>query len=577
MSPQPYNNEQAMQSGQFQMMEIRDFAGLNTRDHALGLDSDQMLSMQNLHIIGLGIEKRPGSILKGAVQTGDKVTGLGLLDQDSGETLMMTVNQTLYKFSGGSWVASDKTDYTAHLDTAIETFTSKGGNSLDTGTTSSGTTPYFIEDASKSWTPGEWEGKCVVINGEVKYISDNTEVLLYLSDKLNDDDASTYASVSYAIYELQPHAIIANGTDDIQKYDLTTTTALDGTHVTDGKALPKAKYLAQHQGRLFLARGNANNNDRVDITDVGVAENITVDTNLNFNTQFYNDGQAVQGIGSLPVGEGSVLLVTKERSVHTLDGDNVLNYRTHPRNRSIGCIAPKSLAIYGQNAFWLSDIGVVSLDTLGNALLDDPIPISRSIANQIDAKTDAERADACGAVHDNRYYLCIGSSAWYYDIEASLRQQKHVWVDLEYEYDFHIMKEISGVLYAGGSASGQAYTLDTGTQDNGKNITAILETGRISAPGRPVMWIERVELIAETDDTSVLRCNYALDGGSYQTGYKSLILDEDNNRYIWPIKKRCYDIKLKILENGNNAPVRIVPPIRIIYAISEYGEDGSKG
>lgn len=575
--PRRFDNENVAVEDTWNVLEITDFAGINTRDHALGIDSDQFISMQNMLVVGLGIEKRLGSVLFGSVQSATKVVGLGALDQDSGLTQLMLANQTLYKYVSSDWIASDKTDYTINTDAVIETFTSKGGSSVDSGTTSSGSTQYLLEDASKNWTPGEHQGRCVVIEGEVKYISDNSKVVLYLSDKLNGTDDSLYKSKAYAIHELSPHAIICNGVDSVQKYDLTTTTPIDGTHVTGGKALPIAKYATQHQGRMFYARGSKDKNDRVDISDVGVAENVTVDTNLNFNTQFYNDGQSVTGIVSLPTEEGSVLVATKERSVHTLDGDNVLNYRTHPRIRRTGCIAPKTLKVAGRNAFFLSDEGVISLDTAANPLLDDPVPISRSIQNQIDAKTDAERSNACAEVQDNRYYLWIGTSAWYYDIEASLRQQKHVWVDLNYPYAANVMANIDGVLYMGSQSDGQIYQLGSTNQDNVINVEGSIETGRISLPGRPLFWVERIEIIAETDSSSILRCSYAKDGAAYPSTHTPITLDETNNRYVWQIQERVYDIKLKIRELGSNAPVRFVPPIRIFYSRSDFGESGTKG
>jgi hypothetical protein len=362
----------------------------------------------------------------------------------------------------------------------------------------------------------------------------------------------------------------------LQKYNLTTTTPLDGTHVASGKAIPIAKYAWGHQGRLWYAEGSGNDNDRVYITDPGIAENITLDANLNLNLQFFNDGDRVTGGGSLPLEEGSISIVTKRNSVHAVEGTDILNYKSRPIMRGRGSVAPKSFCIHGQNAFFLSDIGVMSLSTSSNALLNDPIPISRPIQPDLDAMSSAQMANACGAVFENKYYLQVGGSAWYYDIEASLRQQKHVWVPVEFPYDLNVMAVIGGVLYGGNQSSGQNYTLLTGTQDGSTRVTMVAESAEISLPGRPQMWVERVEFMAEPDSATVLRFQYAIDGGSYGA-VQNITLDNNDRRVSFNVQKRCYGFTFKLTENGTNTPVRISFPIRVYLTTSDYGESGSKG
>ena len=561
----------------FAILEISEFSGLNTRDKGMSRTPDEASSLKNIILKGRGFEKRAGSAVFGAAQTGSKVVGLGALTQDSGVTPLMMVNQTLFKYVSSAWAAGDKTNYTANLDTSIVTMTTKSGSSLDSGTTSSGTTPYLIEDSSKSWTPGQHIGRCVLILGEVKLITDNTSTILFLGDKLNGDTASVYQTIAYSIFAVAPFAFIANGTDAVQKYNLTTTTPIDGTHVSGGKALPLFKFLSTHQGRMVGSTGTGDKNDRVFFTDQGIGENMTVDTNLNINLNFFNDGDEVSAHGSLPLANGSALLVTKTRSVHAVEGTNILNYASRPVFSSVGCIAPKTFKILGTNAFFLSHLGVMSI---GNSeaqrgVLDDPLPISLPIQEEIDALTTAQKTNACAQFFGNRYYIQIGSRCWYYDLEQSLRQQRHVWLNGTFPYGFNIFAEIDGAFYGGNQLSGQAYTILTGTQDGSTNVTMQWESSDISIPGMPSVWVENVEITAEESASTMLRLQIATDGGSYGSiiGHA---LDNESRVYVFPIRKYCKNFRLRLTETGSETPVRIHLPIRVYYGSSEYGESGSK-
>jgi hypothetical protein len=561
----------------FTIIEIMDIAGVNTKDKSLSRAPDEFAKLQNILLEKRGWEKRSGSSTFGSAQSGNEVAALGFLEQNSGVTPLMIVNATLYKYVSNAWAASDKSDYTPDLFASIVTMTSKSGSSLDSGTTTAGSTPYYLEDTNQTWTPGEHTGRCVVIQGEVKLITDNDETKLFLGDKLNSDTDADYQSQAYNIYAVAPFAFIANGTDAVQKYDLTTHTPIDGTHVSGGRALPVFNFLSVHQGRLVGSKGSGNDNDRVFLMDQAIGENMTTDTNLNINLNFFNDGDSVVAHGSLPVGNGSVLLVAKHRSVHAIEGTNILNYTSRPVLSSVGCIAPKTFKIFGSNAFFLSHLGVMSI---GNAegqrsILDDPLPISEPIQDEIDALTDEEKANACGAFHNNRYYLQIGDNAWYYDLEASLRQQRHVWVDLDFPYAFNILTEIDNVLYGGRQTNGQAYRILSGTKDGTTNVVMQLESADISFPGVPNMWVDRIEVTGEPELSTVLRLQCAFDGGSYE-GVVTQALDNQNYVYRFNIGKRCKSFRFRIAETGSQNPVRLHLPIRIFVAVSDFGEAASK-
>jgi len=564
---------------QFECLEISRIGGLNTRDHPLSLGPDEFTALTNVFTEGRGFEKRLGLADYGTEQgTDKKVVGLNFYEDDTNGIIpLMVSDQTLYKYVSSAWAASDKTDLTTALDTQIIPFHSKSGASLTSGTSTGGSTAYQLEDSGAAWTEGQYQGFCVVCAGEVKYIADNDATTLILQDKFNSDKDADYQSKAYNIHAVAPHSFIMNGTDAVQKYDTTTTTAIDGTHITAGKSLPIASVGAVHHGRMWLAAGKGDDNDRLFITDEGMGENITTDTNLNINIQFENDGDSVVAIGSAPLSTGAVMVSAKKRSVHLTEGDNILNYTTRPVIRGDGCIAKKSFATGRGTAFMLGEKGVFSISDLGTAPLNDPLPISRDIQPTIDALSAAQKADACGAVHDNKYWLAIGGNMWYYDMEESLIQNKHVWCDAGIDaVNFNVMSVIDNKLYAGDDTKGQVYEFLTGNQDDGENIEMVISSGRFSLPSRPHMWIDRIELMAERETSTVISMQHATDGGALGT-LTNKTLSNVNNRYVFNINKRCYDFNWKLTETGSNTAARIYYPIRIFFARGSTGEDGSKG
>ena len=575
----PHDNSAVNPSQDYSVAEIFAVRGINTNENALSLNTEELTVFENFMLGPRHMKRRAGSALIGTDPGSiTKVIGLGSLEQDSGVTLLFLGNNgDLYKYSGGSWAVSDKTNYDVTNDASIITFTSKNGASVENGTTSSGSTKYILEDASKTWVPGAYKGKCVVIRGETKYIIDNDVIRLFLSDRLNRETDSDYQTQTYNIYAVDPQAFIANGVDFVQKYNLTTHVPLDGTHVTSGEALTKFRYLVAHQGRMWGLRGLGNENDRAFISDVAVGEQFTKDTNLNINLSFFNDGDEVTGGVSMPLRDGSVLLVSKNNSVHSVEGDNVLNYVVHSRFTKSGNIAPKTLKVSGRSAFMLGFDGVLRFSGDGTSdLLERPIPISEPIAAEIAAFSEADRRAACAEVFDNKYFLCIGSTMYVYDIIESIKREQHLWSTLEFPWTFNFLHAAGNALYAGSKTTGQVYQLLTGTTDDGTRITATMETALITAPGAPTMYVPRVEVQADKNASVVLRIAVAVDGGAYGT-YITATLDADLGIYRFPIELRGTSFKFKLLDNYTGTAVKIAMPIRILYSIDSYGLRETKG
>lgn len=562
----------------FSVIEIFAIRGVNTNENAMSLNSEEMTVFENFMLGPRHMKRRKGSALIGTDPGSiTKIIGLGHLEQDTGTTLLMLGNNgDLYKLVAGTWTVSDKTNYDVTNDATIITFTSKNGSSVENGTTSSGSTKYILEDASKTWTPGAYKGKCVVIRGETKYILDNSAVQLFLSDRLNLETDSSYQTQTYNIYDVDPVAFISNGVDYVQKYNLTTTTPLDGTHVTSGEALPRFRYIVAHQGRLFGLRGLGDENDRAFISDQAVGEQFTKDTNLNVNLSFLSDGDELTGGVSLPLSGGSVLLATKNESVHSIEGDNVLNYSVHARFTKGGCIAPKTLKVSGRSAFMLSLDGILRFSGDGGSeLLDRPIPISEPIAADIAAVSETDRRLACAEVFENKYFLCVGSTMYVYDIIESLKREQHVWSTLEYPWTFNQLHAAGSALYAGSKTTGQVYQLLTGNDDDGDRITATMETAWLTSPGGATWYMDRMEIIADENSSVVLRVAIATDGGSFGS-WITMTLDTDLGVYKFPVGIRATSFKFKLIDNYTGAAVRIAMPIRLFYSVDSFGLSETK-
>ena len=570
----PHDNSAVEPSQDFSVAEIFAIRGQNTNENPLSLNTEEMTVLKNFIMGPRHIKRRKGTSLIGTDPGSiTKIIALGHLEQDSGSTLLMLGNNgDLYKLVAGTWTVSDKTNYDITNDAQIVTFSSKNGSSLVTGTSSSGTTKYIIEDASKSWTPGEFDGKCVVIRGEVKNIVSNTATTLFLSDRLNRELDTDYQSQAYAIYEVEPVAIIANGVDFVQKYNLTTHVPLDGTHVSGAEPVPKFRHLAVHQGRLWGTKGSGDDNDKVSISDIAIAENFTKDTNLNINLSFQNDGDEVTGIVSLPLVDGSVLLVTKNRSVHTVDGATILDYAAQVRFTAAGCIASKTLRVAGRSAFMLDYSGILRFSGDGSsALLDKPVPISEPIESELKAYAESDLRDACAEVFDNKYILCVGTKVFMYDIVESLKREQHIWSQLEYPWSFSQLHAANNALYAGAKTSGQVFQLFTGNNDNGIRITGTIETSWITAPGAPTYWMERIEIAADKSDDVVIRLAYAKDGSDDFSSYITATLDTNLGVYRFPIKDHATSFKFRIIDNDTGAAVKIAMPIRLFYSTEAFG------
>lgn len=165
-------------------------------------------------------------------------------------------------------------------------------------------------------------------------------------------------------------------------------------------SMPQAKYVVVHDGRtwwLNLVDGSS------DAMHSAADEPETFDPNWRyaFNP---NDGDEITGGASIP----GALLVFKRRSVYAFIGDPGEPPGIPPEGfirkvaEGVGCVAPRSIAVYGGRAFFVAADGVYAADAGG------AVRISDAIEDDV-ASTGAE----VGFIDDRgRYHICLDGAGF---------------------------------------------------------------------------------------------------------------------------------------------------------------------
>lgn len=110
------------------------------------------------------------------------------------------------------------------------------------------------------------------------------------------------------------------------------------------------RYLELYNNQLFLA-GFSSMLSTVYWSDIGEPEGIEPEFFAEFRT---NDGDRVTGVKSF----GSQLIVTKERSVHKLTGDNPNNFALQEISDQFGCVSNRAMVTFNDQLHFLDPKGV---------------------------------------------------------------------------------------------------------------------------------------------------------------------------------------------------------------------------
>jgi len=193
-------------------------------------------------------------------------------------------------------------------------------------------------------------------------------------------------------------AYIINGTDQTAKWDGTTFTRMGTTLDATGN-MPKAKYITVHKNRIFLGNTDAGaNQSRIRYSGSDASP---TDVEYYKSTSFIDvqpdDGDVIQQI--VPYLDSLVIL--KTGSVWTLRGNTPRDFQLVLGNPSLGCVAPRSVAVWDKGVIFLSNRGVFSFD--GGKVSR----LSEKIDPALNALSASTLAKSNGVIFQQKYYLWV--------------------------------------------------------------------------------------------------------------------------------------------------------------------------
>lgn len=125
------------------------------------------------------------------------------------------------------------------------------------------------------------------------------------------------------------------------------------------------RYIELFNNQLFMA-GFSSMQSTVDFSDPGEPEGVQLTSNFEVRT---NDGDRVTGMKSY----GSVLTIFKQRSFHTLSGDNPQNFTLQQQSDQYGCLSNRAAAVFNDVLFFLDRKGVAQYNGANISIVSNRI------------------------------------------------------------------------------------------------------------------------------------------------------------------------------------------------------------
>ena len=201
-------------------------------------------------------------------------------------------------------------------------------------------------------------------------------------------------------------------------------------------------FICHHKDRLWAAGGDMPVG-YMECTGYGSDSSWSGGDGEAFNVG-YKDGDPIMQL--MPLRDD--LAIYKNDSIWFMQGDNLYNWFQRKRNKTIGCVASKSVADVGFGHIFLSADNVYFFD--GNA---DPVPIGNKIKPWLDNIPTSMRPLAAGCYFNNFYRLAFASSA------------ETVHNDVELVLDLKVFKQGKIAWWLNNSRNIAAYIPATGPVD----------------------------------------------------------------------------------------------------------------
>ena len=253
----------------------------------------------------------------------------------------------------------------------------------------------------------------------------------------------------------------ANGVNAVKKWDGTTLTDLSG-------APAEAKYIDQHDNRVYVAKKNAGTNNyntvafsalrkATDWTTLDDAGEIVVET---------DNGEEINGLKA----GNRHLLIFKPSSVHELWGTNPLNYQRETVATDIGLLSNQCAVVIQGTVYWM-DRNSAYLYGGARPRKDFALPVK----GYYDNMNPAALSKASAGTDGTNLYLSIPSTGTEADTVLEYDTQYQVW---------YVWKDLTPTLFA--NMAGDWYLGDSlgrvlkmgGSTDNG----AVINYEWVSSP-----------------------------------------------------------------------------------------------
>lgn len=327
-----------------------------------------------------------------------------------------------------------------------------------------------------------------VCNGGAKTFTFTTSSATTMGMAVASDSTCRYVTFKDTLY-------FVNGVASAMKFDGTSTTKVNSPAST--------KYIGVYQSRVWLANKTSSSSwvwhsalrNGEDWTSTENAGNVKINE---------DDGDVITGI----VAQKNRLLVFKKWAIYGIYGYKVDNFYWKLLASGIGCVAPSSIAVYGQKVFFLANDGLYVLS--GDS--DEPILLSKKVTPIIDAISS--KSTCAGGIYKNQYWLSYYVSGSTKNNRCLvLNFQKGAWAEYRgIPANAFYWDRDAGIFFAAGSNSGMIYKADNGTSDNGTAIATYYKSPAFhaGAPERDKQW-KKVRTTAKATGSITATLNYWVD------------------------------------------------------------------
>jgi hypothetical protein len=378
-----------------------------------------------------------GAMTTISLPSGVSLSSSEYIDYTVANDTLLVIDKTNYikKYRG-----STNSDYTTGTITATNNSTTVTGSGTSWNTSTNAETGEYIKLPDGKWY-------------KIVAIGSNTSLTI--------ETAYLGSTLSGQTYTISPWGEIQG--------KLNTATAPSGLN------RPQPDFIENHLNRIWTLEGNTL---RFSALDTSVTE------------EHFNDFDTANNAGSIiiPSSKGDIgtglyslnngLYVFQRRSIWRLLGSSPSNFELRNVTNEIGMIDKRTLVEYGDLLTFLSDKGVYLFD--GSNLKN----ISEGVVNtSIDAW--ANKTSPVAVLWNNTYLISYTSNSGSYNDEALFyHYEMGVWGKFEniHASDWVVWdgSNDSGQIYFSSSNQGVMYRFDTGSHDDGYEITTRYVTPSLS-------------------------------------------------------------------------------------------------